>query len=314
LIVALLAVVITLPSGGHATDLDVTPKEVIPGGIARVTLQGACEGAQGSFGGKPLQFFRTSAQGPLVSLIGVDLGTSLGTHEVSVRCDGWTGRVGVLVRDHEFPKQELTVDSRYVRPNPAEQARAATEAKRLKRLWGTTSAERLWRGRFQRPAAGSLGSAFGLRRVFNGEPRSPHSGIDIRAKRGTPVVAANTGRVVLRDELFFAGNTVALDHGLGLYTVYLHLSEFKVSEGEMVAKGRVIGLVGATGRVTGPHLHFSARLGGARVDPWQLITQDLERGVDPAGDGGDDLTRVVAPGGKCSREQTETRKGNGNGN
>jgi hypothetical protein len=311
LIIAAVALLVLAPSGGWPAELSVTPNEVIPGGIARVTLSGVCEDAEGNIDGQALRFFRTGPEGPAISLIGIDLDAPQGERVVAVQCKGWAGRTGLHVRRHEFPKEELTVADQYVRPSAAEQARVAKEAERLNRLWAVASPERLWRGEFQRPAQGPLGAAFGLRRVFNGQPRSPHSGIDIRASRGTPVVAANTGCVVLRDDLFFSGNTVVLDHGLGLYTVYLHLSEYRVSQGEIVKKGQVIGLVGATGRVTGPHLHFSARLGGARVDPWQLITEDFDGSAASArspDDSADDVTRVRVGPRSCKRGRAETRK------
>jgi len=275
-IIAQVAGVILVSSVGRSAQVVVTPVEVIPGGIARVVVSGACEGAEGSVGGQALRFFRTGDEGHMVALSGIDVDAPEGAREVEVRCNGWQERASFRVRAHEFPRQELTVPDRYVRPSPAEGARAAEEARRLSRLWATTSPERLWHGKFQRPAEGPLGAQFGLQRILNGEPRSPHSGIDISASHGTPVVAANRGRVALRDGLFFSGNTIVLDHGLGLYTAYLHLSEFRAFEGEVVAKGQTIGLVGATGRATGPHLHFGARLGGARVEPWQLITADLD--------------------------------------
>jgi murein DD-endopeptidase MepM/ murein hydrolase activator NlpD len=115
------------------------------------------------------------------------------------------------------------------------------------------------------------GRNFGHRRVFNGQPRSPHSGADLRAAKGTPVYAANRGRVVLAKNLFYSGNTVFIDHGLGLYTTYLHFSEIKVEPGEIVERGQLIGLAGATGRVTGPHLHWGVRIVDARVDPFSLL-------------------------------------------
>jgi hypothetical protein len=263
------------PVSAGAGEVVVAPSEVIPGGITRIIVHGACEEAEGEIGGRPLRFFRAHPGGPLLALAGVDLDVSPGPQGATVRCGEQVLRTSVQIRAHTFPREELTVASRFVRPSPAEQARAAAEAARLKRLWASASPERLWRGQFQRPAPGPLGAAFGLRRIFNGEPRSPHNGIDIRAPRGTLVVAANRGRVALRDDLFFSGNTIVLDHGLGLYTLYLHLSEFRVGTGELVTRGQEIGRVGATGRVTGPHLHFSARLWGARVEPWQLITQDF---------------------------------------
>lgn len=283
LIIVAVGGLMAAPSRGEPGEAVVTPREVIPGGIARVIVRGECQGAEGNVGDQVLHFFRPGSGGAAVALIGVDLDAPQGERAVEVRCKDWEGRASLRIREHTFPRQELTVAKRYVEPDPAEQARAAREAKRLKRLWATVSPQRLWDGKFQRPTGGPLGSAFGLRRIFNGQPRSPHSGVDIRAPRGTPVVAANRGRVVLRDQLFFSGNTVALDHGLGLYTSYLHLSEFRVSEGDIVEKGQVIGRVGATGRATGAHLHFSARLAGARVEPWQLITDDFETGTAQAG-------------------------------
>jgi murein DD-endopeptidase MepM/ murein hydrolase activator NlpD len=114
------------------------------------------------------------------------------------------------------------------------------------------------------------GDGFGFRRVINGQPRMPHSGIDYSADRGTPVVASNRGRVALLGEFFFAGRLVALDHGLGLYTLYFHLDGVAVSEGQMVERGQTVGTVGTTGRSTGPHLHFGAQLGRARVNPPDL--------------------------------------------
>ncbi len=115
------------------------------------------------------------------------------------------------------------------------------------------------------------GRNFGHRRVFNGQPRAPHSGADLRATTGTPIYAANRGRVVLAKDLFFSGNAVFIDHGYGLFTTYLHLSQIDVAVGEMVEQGQQLGLAGATGRVTGAHLHWGVRLVDARVDPFSLI-------------------------------------------
>ncbi|HJT17882.1 MAG TPA: M23 family metallopeptidase, partial [Thermoanaerobaculia bacterium] len=121
------------------------------------------------------------------------------------------------------------------------------------------------------PIAGVKGTNFGVRRIFNGEPRAPHSGADLHAAAGTPVHATNRGRVVLAKNLFFTGNTVLLDHGFGIYSLYAHLSRIDVHAGETVNRGEVVGLVGATGRVTAPHLHWGMRVQGARVDPFSLV-------------------------------------------
>jgi len=130
----------------------------------------------------------------------------------------------------------------------------------------------LWRGNFQFPLAGiTQGTNFGKRRVLNGQARPPHTGADFPAVTGTPVHATQSGRVALAEELFFSGNTVILDHGLGVYSLYGHLSAIGVESGESVKAGEIIGKVGATGRVTGPHLHWGVTVNKARVNPAQLV-------------------------------------------
>ena len=147
-------------------------------------------------------------------------------------------------------------------------ARVAAERGELKAALAAGAPERLWRGPFRPPLDGGQPTGgYGLRRVINGQPRSPHTGYDWAAPAGTPVHAVGAGRVALVAEHFFAGRNVVLDHGLGLFTLYYHLAETRVAAGDPVAQGEVIGTVGATGRVTGAHLHFAVLLGGARVDP-----------------------------------------------
>jgi len=138
-------------------------------------------------------------------------------------------------------------------------------------LWAHSDNSRLWDGPFIRPVPDAANSAFGTRSILNGQPRSPHSGADFSAERGAPVLAANRGRVVLVGEFFFAGRLVVLDHGLGLYTLYFHLDRQDVTEGVLVEQGQPIGTVGSTGRATGPHLHWAAHLGIARIDPLALL-------------------------------------------
>jgi murein DD-endopeptidase MepM/ murein hydrolase activator NlpD len=142
----------------------------------------------------------------------------------------------------------------------------------LRALYATVTPERLWRGAFARPVGGSEpGTGFGARRVINGQPRAPHTGTDYAAPTGTPVVATNAGRVALVADFFFPGRLVVLDHGLGVYSLYFHLDRIAVAEGDRVGRGQPIGTVGATGRATGPHLHFGVHSGGARIDPATLL-------------------------------------------
>jgi murein DD-endopeptidase MepM/ murein hydrolase activator NlpD len=160
--------------------------------------------------------------------------------------------------------------------DPETERRAVAESKQLAALYRTITPERFWRGKFTTPVAASgTGTGFGARRIINGQARSPHSGSDFSAPKGTPVVAVNAGKVALVGEFFFPGRLVVLDHGLGLYTAYFHLDTVAVAEGERVERGQTLGTVGATGRATGPHLHFGAQVAGARVDPTTLLGLSL---------------------------------------
>jgi murein DD-endopeptidase MepM/ murein hydrolase activator NlpD len=163
------------------------------------------------------------------------------------------------------------VDEGFVNPPPAVEARIQEEAAELGRIWTSSTPERLWEAPFVRPVPGQANSAFGTRSVFNGQPRSPHGGADLLSPSGTPIHAPNAGRAVLARDLYFTGNTVIIDHGLGVYSMLAHMSELSVGQGDVVKAGQVVGLVGATGRVTGPHLHWAMRVGGARVDPLSVL-------------------------------------------
>jgi murein DD-endopeptidase MepM/ murein hydrolase activator NlpD len=177
----------------------------------------------------------------------------------------------VSVTAGTFAEDRLTVPRRYVELSRKDQARAAREAARLAAVFRKVTTPHLWQGAFAVPIEGvEPSSSFGRRRVLNGRPRSPHTGVDFGSPVGTPIHAMQRGRVVLDEDLFFSGRTVVLDHGLGLFSLYGHLSESRVAAGRMVEAGEVIGLVGATGRVTAPHLHWAVRLGDARVNGLDL--------------------------------------------
>jgi murein DD-endopeptidase MepM/ murein hydrolase activator NlpD len=212
-----------------------------------------------------------------LATVGVDLDSRPGDHAVDVTFtyeDGRTrvAREPVIVNAGDYPTTELQVEERYVELSPEDQARADREAAETSAIYDTFTPERYWTEAFQVPVQGAKdGRNFGHRRVFNGQPRAPHSGADLRATTGTPIHAANRGRVVLAKDLFFSGNAVYIDHGQGLYTTYLHLSRIDIAVGDTVERGQQIGLAGATGRVTGPHLHWGVRLVDARVDPFSLI-------------------------------------------
>jgi peptidase M23-like protein len=261
-----------------ALEARVTPPSPGPGEIATVRLTGAIGSREieGSLGTQPLRFFRDGDD--YAALTGIDLDAKPGQSGWRVGIVDPAGRVRefsgtVRIRSRKFPVQQLTLPPAMVELDPETEQRAAAEAARLQTLYRTITPERLWQGRFRRPLESEApGEGFGSRRIINGQPRMPHSGLDFAADRGTPVVAANRGRVALVGDFFFAGRCVVLDHGLGLYTLYFHLDRVDVTEGALVRRGEFLGAVGATGRATGPHLHWAAQLGSARIDPATLLT------------------------------------------
>ena len=181
--------------------------------------------------------------------------------------------VFLRVKKKDYSTERLSLPASFDRFDEATLARIRREKKRMTRLWSITSGQRWWEAPFVAPVPGAITSPFGRRRVINGSPRSPHSGVDLRAAEGAEIVATNHARVVLVDDFYFNGKSVVLDHGGGLYTMYFHLSDFRVKEGSQVRRGELIGLAGMTGRVTGPNLHWGARLNGARVDPFELLNK-----------------------------------------
>ena len=220
--------------------------------------------------------FYQAADGVWHGLVGIDLLVEPGDHDVALRIMPATGipiaRVYILSVEHkQYQTRQLTVAPRYVEPPPEVSERIAREARQQAAIFASATEERLWRGSWGRPVSGRATSAFGSRSVFNGQARSPHSGADFRAAEGTPVTAPNVGKVVLTGDTYFSGGSVILDHGWGLYSYFAHLSTILVVEGDLVESGQVVGRAGATGRVTGPHLHWTLRLNGARVDPLSLI-------------------------------------------
>lgn len=210
-------------------------------------------------------------------LIGIDLDTKPGTYEIAVHGHDREGTETksaetITIVGKSFPTRELTVDEKFVTPPAEVLARIKEESERVRAILETVSPQRYWRDAFAVPVAGPPISAFGKRSVYNGQRRSAHTGTDFRAASGTPVHAPNAGRIALAANLYYSGNTVIIDHGLGLYSYLGHLSSISVEPGAQVEAGQVVGKAGATGLVTGPHLHWAVRLAGTRVDPLSLLS------------------------------------------
>ena len=207
------------------------------------------------------------------ALIGIDLDVRPGTYRVTIDADpgGAHTTYALVVSPRRFRTRRLTVDPAFVTPPASARERIERDAALLAAAWRGSSPERLWTTSFVRPVHEAANSAFGTRSVFNGEPRNAHGGADFMSPAGTPIRAPNAGRIVVARDLYFSGNTVVIDHGLGLFSLLAHLSAFDVHEGDRVGAGDVVGRVGATGRVTGPHLHWAVRAHGARVDPLSVL-------------------------------------------
>ncbi len=259
--------------------VEIPSKALAPGDLLQVRLysRSPIGRVECSFIEQQVRFYPLGDGRHWEALAGVDLESKPGLHSLTGTVwmsDGRSKpiRKSLRVVPKEFPTQRIRVRQKFVTLNPRDSERAAREHRELTEIWQSATDRRLWTDPFIRPVSSRLTSGFGRRRIVNGEPRSPHSGVDLKATTGTPIRAANSGRVLLAKDLFFAGQTIILDHGLGLYTVYAHCSKMHAKPGDHVGQGEIIGEVGATGRVTGPHLHWGCRINGARVNPLDLTT------------------------------------------
>jgi murein DD-endopeptidase MepM/ murein hydrolase activator NlpD len=204
-------------------------------------------------------------------LIGLDLDVAPGTYPVRIQFGTAVATHNLVVAAKTFRTRRLKVDEGFVTPPPSAAERIAADSRLLSATWRTSAPTRLWTAPFARPVAEPSNSAFGTRSIFNGKPRNAHGGADFLSPAGTPIHAPNAGTIVIARDLYYSGNTVVIDHGLGVYSMLAHLSAFDVHEGDVVTGGRVVGRVGATGRVTGPHLHWAMRINDARVDPLSVL-------------------------------------------
>lgn len=271
---------------GNGVELRLSAPEAAQGTLvlAEVRSTSALSDVAGKWNGKDVPFWsgQEKARGNAgadarFALLGIDLEKPAGKYDLTVAAQTQSGEhisceAAIAVSEGHFATESLTVKQQFVQPNPEQLARAEAEGKRLREIYDRVTPERLWKGPFRVPLDGDFkGSNFGKRRVLNGHPGTPHGGMDFPAPAGTPVHAAQSGRVVLAEDLYFSGGTVIVDHGLGIYTFYCHFSKIDAKVGEDVVSGTVLGAVGATGRVTGPHLHWALEVQRARVNPLDLL-------------------------------------------
>lgn len=277
-----LAVVDFLAPGANcrAPRLDVTLSGAAArqGAIVVVTVGSdvALSRASASFEGHGSEL-ESGGDGRFRGLVGVDFESATGPAALALEVEGLCGdrhtvRRTIDVRSGRFAVEKLTVAPEYVEPPADELDRIREDREKVARVWKSGDAGRRWSGPFRLPVDAPVREkSFGSRRVFNGTPRSPHAGLDLAAPAGAPIDAPAPGRVALAEDLYFSGGTVILDHGAGLFTSYFHLSRIDVKAGDVLAAGDRLGAAGATGRATGPHLHWSARLDDARINPLFLL-------------------------------------------
>jgi murein DD-endopeptidase MepM/ murein hydrolase activator NlpD len=245
-----------------------------------VQLEGPSSKVNGKWMGHDLSFFQGRDAHDWYGLAGVDMEALPGTYPLDVAATMPDGEIVHLARDVQvgpsnYKTVSLRVPDRFVKPDAAalRQIESDKRAKKIAFSHQTPAPE--WSGDFLAPAGSVVSDSFGTRRVFNGQLASIHRGLDFRVKSGSPVLAANSGEVVLARDMFYEGNCVIIDHGGQLMTVYMHLSRLEVAAGQKVTKGEVIGLSGATGRATGPHLHMGVRWEGEYLDPESLLSLTL---------------------------------------
>lgn len=272
-------------SGGDVV-LTVSPPAAVlhTGDAVLITVEASSPltALEGEAFGRAASFWAAAGERQWFGLIGIDVDARPDTYDLVVHGTSERGaahaRISLPVQERRVETRRIRVAERFMNPPQEEAARIAADAQRLAQVFAQSQPTRLWHGPFTPPVPGSSTSGFGRLTVMNNVPRGRHRGVDFRAQEGTPVYAPNAGVVVLASDLYFTGNTVILDHGAGLHSLFAHFSSLAVEEGMQVAGGDLMGKAGATGRVTGPHVHWAVRLKDATIDPLSLIT--ALRGID----------------------------------
>jgi murein DD-endopeptidase MepM/ murein hydrolase activator NlpD len=266
---------------GQEPAVALTPALVEAGSPELVRVDAPADAQlEGEWMGHKLEFFRGREKQAWYALGGVDVEAATGSTTLHITVHRVKGARSELTRTIEvhpghYRTGTLTVAPKFVEPPPEAQKEIESEVKLKTEVFAKSASEALWASSFRAPVKAAPTDSFGTRRMFNGKLASVHKGMDFRAAAGTPVHAGNSGVVVLARPLYFEGNCVVIDHGLGLYTLSMHLSRIDVHEGQHVAAGESLGLSGSTGRVTGPHLHWAVRWQNAYLDPAKLLKLDL---------------------------------------
>jgi len=279
--VALWFILAPLRLRAQGSEVTLTPALVVAGSpeLIRVNAPASAE-LEGEWMERKLQFFRSRDGRAWFALAGVDVEAPVGpsTLHISERLPGSPQsdlRRTIEIHPAHYRASSLTVQPKFVSPGPEELKEIEAEVQLKRKVFATSADAPEWRGNFREPVPSAPTDSFGTRRMFNGKLASIHTGMDFRAASGTVVRASNSGTVVLARPLYYEGNCVIIDHGQGLFTLSMHFSRIDVKEGQRVSQGDRLGLSGATGRVTGPHLHWAVRWRGANLDPAKLLKLNL---------------------------------------
>lgn len=265
----------------QSAALTLTPPVVQAGSpeLIRVDAPDATS-VDGEWLGRIVQFFRGRDGHTWFALAGVDVEAPSGLSTLRIvvhnRSSASDLSQRIVIHPGNYRTGKLTVSPKFVEPGPEALVEIQVEQKLKEKVFATSSPDPLWQGNFHAPVTAPPTDSFGTRRIFNSTLASVHKGMDFRARTGTPVKAGNRGVVVLARPLYYEGNCVVIDHGLGLFSLSMHLSRIDVKEGQQIRMGKRVGLSGATGRVTGPHLHWAIRWQGAYLDPAKLLRLDLD--------------------------------------
>ncbi len=262
-----------------ATAQELPRQSAVPGGIAMIDL--------GEGENEPTVHYNkrrvlvTRHDGRWLALVGLSLSTKPGSHTITVNSDGKKRHRSFEVTDKKYEEQHITLtNKRHVNPYAKDLERIRGDQARSRKAFASWDAQRDAELAFATPVEGRLSGSFGKRRFFNGQPRRPHSGLDIAAPTGTPIIAPAAGTIIEVGDYFFNGNTVFIDHGEGLITMFCHMSRIDVKVGQQVSRGEAVGAVGKTGRVTGPHLHWTVSLNNSRVDPALFLSRETVATLD----------------------------------
>jgi hypothetical protein len=276
----LLACVLSPSASSAEIPVVLTPSNVLAGSPELISVHSPdATRVDGEWLGRKIQFFRAHPGADWLALAGADVEAPVGPSRlhISVQAGGSETEFSRTIDIHpaHYRTGTLSVSPQFVEPGPEALKQIDAESKIKAAVFAASAPEPLWRGDFRAPVPAQATDSFGTRRMFNGKLASIHKGADFRAAMGTPVHAGNSGIVVLARPLYYEGNCVIIDHGLGLFTLSMHFSRIDVHEGQHVKTGDRIGLSGATGRVTGPHLHWAVRWQGAYLDPVKLLHLNL---------------------------------------